>query len=181
MPPPCGLHWYTTMTNDSRNAPKFMIRYSSTRQRDAVHAAAEAGHIAINSFVLQAIDEKLGRGRALDHLISLASITLGVQPAQVERSGTYIAGPMTGLPEYNYPAFNELAAKLRSEGERVENPAENPIPACGSWEGYMRMALAQMLTCERVALLPGWRDSRGAQFERLVAETVGMKITEVTR
>lgn len=38
----------------------------------------------------------------------------------------YIAGPMSGLPEFNYPAFNRAAAVLRAQGHHVENPAENP-------------------------------------------------------
>jgi len=45
----------------------------------------------------------------------------------------YIAGPMTGLPEFNYPAFNAAAEYLRSLGHHVENPADNPVPACKSW------------------------------------------------
>ena len=53
----------------------------------------------------------------------------------------YIAGPMTGLPDFNYPAFNAAAAKLRALGLEVLNPAENPPPPCGTWTGYMRMAL----------------------------------------
>ena len=40
----------------------------------------------------------------------------------------YIAGPMTGLPDFNYPAFNAAAAKLRALGLEVLNPAENPPP-----------------------------------------------------
>ena len=37
----------------------------------------------------------------------------------------YLAGPMTGLPEFNYPAFHAEAARLRQLGYHVENPAEN--------------------------------------------------------
>ncbi len=40
----------------------------------------------------------------------------------------YISGPMSGLPECNYPAFNAAAAHLRALGYSVENPAENPDP-----------------------------------------------------
>ena len=37
----------------------------------------------------------------------------------------YVAGPMTGLPDYNYPAFDGAAALLAERGYPVENPAEN--------------------------------------------------------
>lgn len=77
----------------------------------------------------------------------------------------YIAGPMTGLPDLNYPAFNALAADLRQQGYHVENPAENPKPACGSWAGYMRMAVRQLATCDFVVVLDGWHNSRGARIE----------------
>lgn len=43
----------------------------------------------------------------------------------------YIAGPMTGLPDNNYPAFHEAAARLRKRCWHVENPAENPAPPRG--------------------------------------------------
>ena len=88
----------------------------------------------------------------------------------------YIAGPMTGLPEYNYPAFNQVAAALRAVGYEVMNPAENPVPACGTWQGYMRMALAQLVQCQCVALLPGWTESRGALIERKLAQVLHMDV-----
>ena len=81
----------------------------------------------------------------------------------------YIAGPMTGLPGYNYPAFNAAAAELRAAGHEVCNPAENPEPECKSWAGYMRMALAQLVICDTIYLLHGWRASRGARIEHDLA------------
>lgn len=88
----------------------------------------------------------------------------------------YIAGPMTGLPELNYPAFNREAARLRSLGFEVLNPAENPEPPCGTWQGYMRMAVAQLVQCEAVALLYGWQNSPGACVEYWLAWTLGLDI-----
>lgn len=92
----------------------------------------------------------------------------------------YLAGPMTGLPEYNYPAFHAEAARLRGLGFHVENPAENQAPECGTWEGYMRNSVRQMLTCDAVAFLPGWAESRGALLERYIAQQVGLATVPVS-
>jgi hypothetical protein len=88
----------------------------------------------------------------------------------------YLAGPMTGLPDFNYPAFHAMAAHLRAAGYEVFSPAENPFPPCGTWGGYMRMALAQLVQCECIALLPGWTESKGALIERKLAQVLGMKV-----
>ena len=91
----------------------------------------------------------------------------------------YIAGPMTGLPDFNYPAFNAAAASLRAMGYCVENPAENPVPPCGSWDGYMAMAIAQLVTCDCVAFLPGWTTSKGARVENRLAHDLFLKVITV--
>ena len=88
----------------------------------------------------------------------------------------YLSGPMSGLPDYNYPAFHAAAAKLRALGYVVENPAENPEPPCKSWEGYMRLALAQLVRCEVTVRLPGWQSSRGAVIESSLSRILGMGV-----
>ena len=88
----------------------------------------------------------------------------------------YVAGPMTGLPDHNYPAFHKAAAALRAAGHVVINPAENPPPECGSWLGYMRMSVPQVAQVDCVATLPGWWNSPGARLERHIAEKMGLKI-----
>lgn len=88
----------------------------------------------------------------------------------------YISGPMTGLPELNFPAFNAEAARLRSLGFEVVNPADlNPDPATG-WHECMRRDLAALLTCDALALMDGWQKSSGAHLEMHVAHRVGMEI-----
>ena len=87
----------------------------------------------------------------------------------------YIAGPMTGLPEFNYPAFHAAAAAWRRNGWDVLNPAENfggdtPRHYCE----YMRAALLMLAQAEAIAFLPGWAESRGARFERGVALMLGL-------
>lgn len=88
----------------------------------------------------------------------------------------YIAGPMSGLPALNYPAFHAMAVDLRAQGYHVENPAENPEPPCGSWQAYMRMAIQQLSTCDAVYLLPDWEQSKGARIERQLAADLGLEI-----
>ncbi len=84
---------------------------------------------------------------------------------------------MTGEPDLNYPEFNRVAASLRQLGYTVENPAENPAPACGSWEGYMRMAIAQLVRCDEIHMLRGWGNSRGACIEHRLAVDLGLIIS----
>ncbi|PKQ59754.1 hypothetical protein B5566_02620 [Mycobacterium sp. MHSD3] len=90
----------------------------------------------------------------------------------------YISGPMSGLPEHNYPAFNAKARELRAQGHEVINPAELPEPAEEQpWDWYLRRDLAELVKCTHVVLLPGWSKSRGAQLEYGVAVQLGMHIT----
>ncbi len=93
----------------------------------------------------------------------------------------YIAGPMTGIPEFNYPAFNAAAAQIRSYGVEVHNPAENDGGSAGKpWDFYMRLALRQLIECDEIVLLPGWRASKGARLEWTVANALGMRISELS-
>lgn len=85
----------------------------------------------------------------------------------------YIAGPMSGQPDFNYPAFHAAAAKLRALGFEVENPAENPEQP--SWEHYMRLGVRQLASCDAVALLPGWERSRGASEEARISRVLGIE------
>lgn len=86
----------------------------------------------------------------------------------------YLSGPMTGIPDNNFPAFHEWAARLRAQGFDVVSPAE--IQEAGTWELCLRADIREMTTCEAIALMPGWENSRGAQLELHLAHRLGMEV-----
>ncbi|CAN7192050.1 DUF4406 domain-containing protein [Acidovorax sp. LjRoot117] len=88
----------------------------------------------------------------------------------------YVAGPMTGLPDFNFPAFNAAAAALRADGWHVENPAEHGHVEGAGWADYLRYDLSRVATCGAVYLLPGWSKSKGAQLEVHVAGVLGLQL-----
>ncbi len=88
----------------------------------------------------------------------------------------YLCGPMSGLPQFNYPAFFEAAERLRDVGYIVRNPADNPPPKCGTYPGWIRLALAQLVQCNGLAYLDGWESSTGAHIEIRVARDLTMPI-----
>jgi chloramphenicol 3-O-phosphotransferase len=83
---------------------------------------------------------------------------------------------MTGLPDLNFPAFNAAAQRLRDFGHEVVNPAEFDQGDEPTWESCMRKDIAQLVECDAVATLEGWKASRGAQLEVHIAAQLGMTV-----
>lgn len=109
----------------------------------------------------------------------------------------YLAGPMTGIPHFNFPAFLEAAASLRSEGHHVFSPAEHDIETHGesfhadnpegdtkkaesngfSLRGALKADLDWICDhAEGIYMLPGWENSKGARTEHSLAVTLGLKV-----
>ena len=92
----------------------------------------------------------------------------------------YVAGPMTGLPEFNYPAFYSAAADLDAVGYETINPARKEgREGCSSWLDYMRASLLDLAACDGVATLTGWGESRGAALEVHIARSLDLPVRSV--
>ena len=102
----------------------------------------------------------------------------------------YLAGPMTGAPLFNFPAFAEARAALRAEGHTVVCPAEEDLskgfdPAVGDMpdglalDESFRFDLRAVIDCGAVALLPGWKFSKGVAVELAVAWYTGAEVYEI--
>lgn len=85
----------------------------------------------------------------------------------------YVAGPMTGIKNFNFPAFFEAEQYLLNHGYKTINPARNEKPTPETWENYMRIAIPQVCKCDIICLLQGWSNSKGALFEVKVAGIIG--------
>jgi len=101
----------------------------------------------------------------------------------------YIAGPMTGLPQFNVPLFERVARELRAQGLKVISPVELDSQyireeALASPDGAMPLngkiggetwgeilgrdvrVIADQVGA--IATLPNWHKSRGARLEVFV-------------
>jgi hypothetical protein len=96
---------------------------------------------------------------------------------------------MTGLPEFNFPAFFDAEERFAQAGWLVTNPARMDVYADGfdpakskaePHAHYMRRDLPEVAKCDALALLPGWRTSRGANDELYVARACGLAILDAT-
>lgn len=89
----------------------------------------------------------------------------------------YISGPMTGFPDFNFPAFNAAAERWRHAGWDVINPAEEFEGRTDlEREVYLRRDIENLLRVDGLALLPGWADSKGARLELAIAQELGLSI-----
>ncbi len=89
----------------------------------------------------------------------------------------YLSGPMTGHEDWNYPAFNATAARLRAAGHEVFNPAENDNGSAGKpREFYLRLDVEAVSKSDALAVLPGWERSEGANLEVHIARHLAMPV-----
>ncbi len=113
----------------------------------------------------------------------------------------YLAGPMSGYPAFNRPAFAAAARVLRGTrawrlgGDDLKRPLEVVSPAElddpaeiadldpynvdeASWRRFLARDILIVADEDThgVVVLPGWQDSQGAQLEVLVARRLGKPI-----
>ena len=108
----------------------------------------------------------------------------------------YVAGPMRGRANFNFPAFHEAAGRLRGWGHVVFSPAERDLDAVGDIFSGTRGDLSEIpqfslrdalaadvvwiaLNADAVAVLDGWEDSKGAQAEVALARALGLLVAPV--
>lgn len=63
--------------------------------------------------------------------------------------------------------------KLKAQGHAVINPVKN---LGFSYKDYIDMGLCELMKCDAIYLLDGWKKSGGAYLEYTYATTVGMQI-----
>ena len=101
------------------------------------------------------------------------------------RAKIYVAGPMTGLPNNGYDAFDRKTAQLNEAGWLVVSPADMDREAGLSPNreftraDYMQAArrdLAIIKTCDALYMLDGYEQSPGGCWEWAYAKELGLTI-----
>lgn len=111
----------------------------------------------------------------------------------------YLAGPMSNIPQFNFPAFMEADKKLTAEGWEVFNPAKADIERYGTdfsescptgshdeanvaagtpvtYRDCLRVDLNYILDhANAIALLPGWEQSKGVKAELALSQCLGLE------
>jgi hypothetical protein len=111
----------------------------------------------------------------------------------------YLGGPMTGIPQFNFPRFHEVGDILRDNGYNIISPAEiddpetaaaalaspDGAPGSGSangesYEDFLGrdLIVVSLPTCVGMICLEGWQNSRGATAESWVVSYLKRELLE---
>jgi hypothetical protein len=90
----------------------------------------------------------------------------------------YLLGPMSGLPNHNFPAFHAAAKALRLLGFEVVNPAEldETSGTLPTRQDYYARDLLYVPGCDMGVALPGWEHSEGARLEAAVFHALNRQV-----
>ncbi|MBR2504796.1 MAG: DUF4406 domain-containing protein [Elusimicrobiaceae bacterium] len=79
----------------------------------------------------------------------------------------YLSGPMTGLPDYNRPAFDLRAKLIREAGYTVNNPAEisRKHGLDKPYAFFFREAMRMLLQSDVIYVFGDVTKSEGSQME----------------
>jgi len=112
----------------------------------------------------------------------------------------YLAGPMSGIPQFNFPAFFAAAEQLRAVGFEVVSPAEidneedkgaalrspdgqsvkRTDGVSKTWGDFLArdVKLLADTGIQGIVFLPNWQNSKGAKLEAFVGLLQGFKFWE---
>lgn len=95
----------------------------------------------------------------------------------------YISGPMEAKPNMNIDGFTEMEKILftmqhyipvnphnlpvKKEFQKMENPTR---------QDYYRKDIESLCNCHEIVMLKDWNISHGAQFERYIAQELGITV-----
>ncbi|HGY0275429.1 TPA: DUF4406 domain-containing protein, partial [Salmonella enterica subsp. enterica serovar Napoli] len=84
----------------------------------------------------------------------------------------YIAGQMSGLPNFNRDRFNEISGLVVESGNIPLNPAILPdgLPE----RDCMAIGIAMLQCADAIYLIEGWENSAGARAEKALADKLNI-------
>ena len=98
----------------------------------------------------------------------------------------YISGPISGVVNPTVIFKEAKEALILVMDWEVFNPMNIAFPSTkeekrelqkvGEWVYYMKRGLRELLECDCLVLLPGYKDSKGAMIEKKLAEDLHLPV-----
>ena len=97
----------------------------------------------------------------------------------------YLSGPMRGLPDHNFYAFDLAQENWEKKGHQVFSPASisramGYTPDVAVDKDHIRHVMlsdiACIYHCDAIAMLPGWEKSKGSTVELAMAQFLELKV-----
>ncbi len=99
----------------------------------------------------------------------------------------YLSGPMSGIPEFNFPEFEAATKMLRVQGHHVCSPVEMDredgiSPENAVWGTLLARDVKTIANggIEAICVLPGWANSKGARLEVTLGLLLDLPIIRVS-
>jgi len=86
----------------------------------------------------------------------------------------YLSGPISGSP-LSYKTFEAAEEKYANLGYEIINP-HKICPPNADWHTCMRTDIVELMQCNTIIMLDGWKQSRGAILEHYLALNLNMQI-----
>jgi hypothetical protein len=145
----------------------------------------EIGIETFSASIAAMVNQTGGEALPMGHeIVEASSETLLPYKADGSRNTVYLAGKMTGLPNFGFGAFDAARDVLTAKGFKVISPADIDReigfdPSVGTLDDFdlpaaIRRDVDAILDCDAVVLLPGHETSKGATAERYVAKWAGI-------
>jgi Domain of unknown function (DUF4406) len=91
----------------------------------------------------------------------------------------FLAGPMTGIEDKNYPLFNRVTAEFRNVDFQVCTPTEFfDGKTDRERKEYMSESIKWLVQADTIVLLPGWEKSPGAYLLASIAKELELICVE---
>lgn len=130
------------------------------------------------------------------HVLRRSGHVVHATPVKMRPPKFYIAGPMRGLPQFNFPAFDAASQVGRDLGYHVISPADMDRDsgfkeqeadaadkAADMTKEFVKRDVDALLSLipemgDGIALLPGWEKSTGAVAEFFIARWLKLKVVD---
>lgn len=101
------------------------------------------------------------------------------QPQETKPGTIYVCGPITNIPENNFPAFKKVQEVLDSEA--ISNIIPHEIfdgidTKDFTHNDFMKYCVSHLAFCDKVITLKGWESSVDATMEVRIARAMGKEV-----